>query len=153
MKKIIKQITGQHGVTLVELVVSIVIIAVALGGVMMVMNYTLSHSADPVLRQQAIAIAEAYIEEITLKYYTDPDADGEASRSLYDDVDDYNGMSHTGAQDQTGTAITGLENYAVSVTVASQTFGSPAVSGLRIDVTVTDPAGEALTLSGYRATY
>ena len=145
----------QAGFTLIELIVAMVVISVALVGVMSVINLTVLHSADPVVRQQSIAIAEAYMEEITLKNYTDPDTDGEGSRALFDDVDDYNGLTDSGARDQNGNAISGLNNYSVRVSVAPQNYGPSGntVSGLRIDVTVTDPGGEDLTLSGYRADY
>jgi len=146
---------NSQGFTLVELIVAMVVISVALVGVMSVINYTTLHSADPVLRQQAIAIAEAYMEEISLKNYSDPDTDGEGSRALFDDIDDYNGLADSGAYDQNGNAISGLSSYAVSVSVVPQNYGpsGATVAGLKIDVTVTDPAGERLTLTGYRASY
>ncbi|MDB4470800.1 prepilin-type N-terminal cleavage/methylation domain-containing protein [Deltaproteobacteria bacterium] len=149
---------NQSGVTLIELVVVMIVISVALAGVLGVMNYSVTHSADPMLRQQAIAIAEAYMEEITLKEYLDPDTGTlcpapEASRDLYDNVCDYNGLNDSGAEDQNGTAISGLESYIVDVTVASQAFGTPAINGVKIDIDVTDPAGESFILSGYRAPY
>jgi len=153
--KILNLIRKNQGLTLIELIVAMVVISVALAGVMSVINYTTLHSADPVLRHQAIAIADAYMEEITLKNYSDPDADGEVSRALFDDVDDYNGLSDSGAVDQNGNAISGLGNYSVSVSVVPQNYGPSGneVSGLKIDVTVIDPAGESLILTGYRANY
>ena len=140
---------------MVELIIAMVVIAVALTGVMSVLNYTTLHSADPVLRHQAIAIAEAYMEEIVLKNFSDPDTDGEASRSLFDDVDDYNGLSDSGAVDQNGNPISGLGNYLINVSVLPQNYGpsGAVVPGLKIDVTVTDPAGQSLTLTGFRANY
>ena len=146
---------NQRGVTLVELVIAMVIISIAVAGVMLVINSTILHSADPVLRQQAIAIAEAYMEEITLKNFADPDTDGEGSRALYDDVDDYHGLSDSGAVDQNGTPVSGLEKYRVDVSVQAQSYGPAGnqVAGLKINVSVTDPAGESLTLSGYRTDY
>ena len=153
---------NHHGITLIELIVAMVVISIAATGVMLVVNYTTLHSADPVLRHQSIAIAEAYMEEISLKNYRDPD-DGnlcpaaEGSRDLFDNVCDYQGLSDSGAVDQNGNAISGLANYSVSVSVSDpeQPFGPSVatVNGLRIDVSVTDPAGETLTLSGYRADY
>ena len=149
---------NQQGLTLVELVLAIVVISVALGGVLLVINHTLTHSADPMLRQQALAVAESYLEETTLKPYLDPD-DGtlcpapEASRALYDNVCDYAGLVDVGAHDQNDSTISGLENYRIAVAVETANFGSPAVSGLKIRVTVTDPAGEDLSLVGYRAPY
>lgn len=146
---------NSKGVTLIELIVAMVVISIAVVGVMSVLNYTTLHSADPVLRHQAIAIAEAYMEEISLKNYSDPDSDGEANRSQYDDVDDYDGLTDNGAVDQNGNAIAGLNNYRVSVSVIPQNYGPAGalVGGLEIIVTVTDPAGENLTLSGFRADF
>lgn len=154
-------LNSQSGVTLIELIVSMIVISIALGGVLIVMNYTTLHSADPMLRQQAIAIAEAYMEEISLKAYRDPDDNtlcpaAEGSRDLFDNICDYDGLNDSGARDQAGgAAISGLESYIVDVDISNPetTFGSPAVSGLRIDVTVTDPAGKSLILTGYRADY
>ncbi|WP_020675478.1 prepilin-type N-terminal cleavage/methylation domain-containing protein [Geopsychrobacter electrodiphilus] len=149
----LRRALNQQGVTLIELIVVMVVISIALVGVMSVINYTTLHSADPMLRQQSIAIAEAYMEEISLKSYTDPGGPVELGRADFDDVADYNGLTDNGAHDQTGAAIMGLESYTVQVTVGSASFGIPAVAGLKIDVTVTDPAGETLTLTGYRTDY
>ena len=153
--KIHNPLKNMQGLTLIELVVAMVVISIALVGVMAVVNYTTRHSADPVLRHQAIAIAEAYMEEISLKNFTDPDTDGEVARALFDNVADYAGLVDNGARDQNGNAVNGLGNYTVAVSVTPQNFGPPGleVAGLRIAVTVTDPAGEQLTLSGLRAAY
>lgn len=146
---------NNKGVTLIELIVAMVVISVALVGVLSVINFTTLHSADPVLRHQSLAIAEAYMEEIALKNYSDPDSDGEGSRNLYDDVDDYADLLDNGATDQNGNAISGLENYQVSVSVTAQSFGpvGAQIDGQRITVTVIDPAGESLSLSGFRVDY
>jgi MSHA pilin protein MshD len=151
---------NQQGLTLIELIVVMIVISVALVGVMSLINYTTRHSADPVLRHQAIAIAEAYMEEIVLKEFRDPDTGDvcstkEGSRALYDNVCDYNGLVDIGAHNQNGQAITGLENYRVSVDVTQESFGpaGETVPGLKVDVTVTDPAGQSLRLSSYRVDY
>jgi MSHA pilin protein MshD len=151
---------NQQGLTLIELIVVMIVISVALVGVLSVINYTTRYSADPVLRHQAIAIAEAYMEEITLKEFRDPDTGdtcpvSEASRSLYDNVCDYNGLVDSGARNQNDQAIAGLENYRVSVAVVQEAFGplSDTVNGLYVDVAVTDPSGQSLRLSSYRADY
>jgi MSHA pilin protein MshD len=144
---------NNRGLTLIELVVAMVVIAIALSGVLLVINYTTRHSADPVLRHQAVAIAESYMEEICLK---DVIADGkEANRSLYDDVYDYDGLNDSGVENAYANAVAGLENYDVSISVTTESFGPSGaqIAGARIDVTVTDPAGQELTLSGYCADY
>ncbi len=144
---------NNRGFTLIELIVAMVVIAVALAGILSVITRITSRSADPVLRRQSIAIAESYLEEISLKSFNDPDGGVEAGRALFDDVSDYNGLNDVGARDQNGNAIAGLGGYAVAVNVQAANFGPAGslVAGLRIAVTVTDPAGAGLTLTGFRA--
>jgi len=149
------RLRANRGFTLIELVISIVVVSVALGGVLLAINYAVSHSADPMLQHQAVAIAESYLEEILLKPFADPDGvDGESSRPLFDDVDDYNGLNDSGARDLTGTAISGLENYTVVVTVANTALnGIGASDSKEVTVTVSHPVGFNMTVSGYRTNY
>ncbi len=60
----------QRGLSLIELIAFIVIIAVAVAGVTTVLSYTTARSADPLQRKQAMLIAEALIEEISLGHMT-----------------------------------------------------------------------------------
>jgi len=143
---------NQCGVTLIELILSMVIISIALIGIFSVINLTVNRSADPVLRNQAIAIAEAYLEEIQLQAYIDPNGTNALeSRATYDNVDDYNGLNNAGAVSQQGILLSSLSAYNVSVAVVDQ-----VVSGLtakKITVTVTDPGSSSVTLVGYRFNY
>ena len=143
----------QRGVTLIELVVSIVVISLAVASVVGVLSYNAAHSADPMIVSQAAAIAEAYLEEITLKPFDDPDgADGESSRADFDDMDDYDGLFDAGAADQFGTPIAALAGYdiAVAVTPSSALPGVPAASAVRIDVRVTRAPWVDFVLTGWR---
>lgn len=143
----------QSGVTLVELLVSIVIVSIAASGVLGVLSMTTAASADPMIRHQAAAIAEAYLEEIMLKPVADPDGvDSEAARADYDDLDDYDGLADAGARDQFGAPIAGLANYNVTVSVAPSSGlpSVPAADALRIDVVVSHTADINFVLSGYR---
>lgn len=65
----------RRGFSLVEMVVFIVLVSVAIAGVMMAMTATTRDSVDPLLRKQAVAIAEALLEEIESMPFTycDPD--------------------------------------------------------------------------------
>lgn len=144
--------------SLIELVVAIVVVAICLTGAFALVDSTARRSADPMLERQATSIAEAYLEEILQQAYRDPD-DGaicpspEASRTLYDNVCDYAGLSDSGARDQQGDPVAGLEAYRVAVTIATNArLGalSGQASVLRIDVTVTDPLGRPVRLSAYR---
>ena len=146
----------QHGVTLVELLVSIVIVSIAASAVLGVMSLTTARSADPMIRHQAAAIAEAYLEEILLKPLTDPDGvDGEGARADFDDLDDYDGLLDAGARDQFGAPIAGLADYnvAVAVTPSSTLTAVPAADALRVDVIVSHSAAVNFALSGYRTRY
>ncbi len=66
---------AECGLSLVELVIFIVVISVGLAGILGVMNFTNRSSADPLIQKQALAIAEAYLEEILAMPFTycDPD--------------------------------------------------------------------------------
>ena len=120
-------VRGEHGTTLIELVVSLLVIAIAITGTLIAVSRATLHSADPAIEYQASAIAKAYLEEILLKPYFDPDlgAGGgacplpEASRDLYDNVCDYAGTDDMGAEDQDATPVPGLGAYRVRVTVAT----------------------------------
>jgi len=146
----------QRGTTFVELVISIVVISVAVTGVLLAITRNTASSADPLLQHQAIAIAEAYLEEILEKPFVDPNGgEPEASRDLYDDIDDYNVISNEVPTDQMGNPMAGLSAYRVSVDVVNEALGpagNPSVSGdtFRVTVTVTVPNGDVIPLSGYR---
>ncbi|MBB2496794.1 prepilin-type cleavage/methylation domain-containing protein [Pseudomonas sp. UL070] len=147
--------------TLVELVITIVIIGIAAAAMFSAMAAISGRSADPMLRQQSLAIAEAYMEEISLQAFplntpcaTDNNGSG---RGNFDDVCDYNGLYYDGTQPFaprsaiSSTALAGLEAYQVLVGVSSQTLNG--VAAMRILVSVTDPAGQLLVLTGYRTSY
>jgi len=144
------------GVTLVELLVSIVVVSIAASAVLGVLSMNTARSADPMIRHQAAAIAESYIEEILLKPANDPDGvDGEAARADFDDLDDYDGLADAGAHDQFGTPLPGLSDYNVTVTVAPSSAlpAVPAADALRIDVVVTHANSINFALSGYRTRF
>lgn len=150
------RIRSLHGATLVELLVSIVIVSIAASTILGVLAMTTSGSADPMIRHQAAAIAEAYLEEILLKPLNDPNGiDGEGARADFDDLDDYDGLSDAGARDQFGSPIAGLEDYNVTISV-TPTAGLPAVppaDAMRVDVTVTHASDVNFVLSGYRTRF
>lgn len=140
------------GFTLIEIIVAIVVIGIAASVILALLSTNVAASADPMIRQQAIAIANAYLEEISLRSFDDPDGmDGEALRIDFDDIDDYAGLSDAGAHDQFGNPIASLNAYNVNVSVANTAAlpGVAAADAVRIDVTVTR-APMAITLSAYR---
>jgi MSHA pilin protein MshD len=74
---------GQAGVTLVELIVFIVIVSVAVAGVLTALDVGNRSSTDPMIQKQALAIAEALLEEVQLQPFTycDPN-DANAATAL-----------------------------------------------------------------------
>ena len=61
------------GVTLIELVISITIVGIAVTGTLLSINRSVRSSADPLVVQQALVVAGAYLEEILVNDYYDPD--------------------------------------------------------------------------------
>ncbi len=158
-----KRLIKQQGFTLLEVLVTIVVIAITATTLLGVYSSVVGRSSDPIIEQQAIAIAEAYLEEIQLQSFEDPEG-GEtngseegANRAQFDDVQDYNDASVDGAvEDQNGTAITQLAAYTVTVTVGFEALDSitqASSNALRIDVSVDHPAIDPITLSGFRTNY
>ena len=66
---------AEHGISLIELIVFIVIVGIAVAGVVGALSMATRASADPMIQKQALAIAEALLEEVQLQPFTycDPD--------------------------------------------------------------------------------
>ncbi|NNE63130.1 MAG: pilus assembly protein MshD [Gammaproteobacteria bacterium] len=145
----------QSGFILIEIITTIVIISIAATAIMSVFSGTIRSSANPMIQQQAISIAEAYMEEIMLKPFVDPDGTevGE-SRSTFDDVDDYNGLTDSGARDQNNSPIPSLGDYTVTVSVANSSLnGIDAADAFLITVNVAHSVLGSIVLEGYRTDY
>jgi MSHA pilin protein MshD len=146
------------------------VLGIGIAGMAILYNQLTLASVDPVVRKQAVAIANSLMEEIQLRPFTlcDPDdpnvftaptppcgtpevigVEGPETRygpTFYDNVSDYNGFSMSGSiQDINNNTISGLAGYSASVAIANAGGDFPAASvpvdaALRITVTVTGPA-------------
>lgn len=145
----------QQGLTLIELIISILVITLAVSGILSVMNLTVARSADPMIQHQALAIAEAYLEEILTKQYANSEdrcpADSNKLRSEYCAVDDYQHLVDDRVRDQEGDLIPPLSAYSVNVVISTETVAG--IDMKRVDVTVSHPSGVNIELSGYRANH
>lgn len=143
-----------RGVTLVELVVTIVVVAAALSAVLGVTSMTAARSTDNLLQTQAVVIGESYLNEILAKPLGS-DCAPTCIRAGMDEVGDYAGLVDAGVHDQTGAAVPPLAAYTVGVSVINSTLGTApnAVPAALVTVTVTAPNGQTITLSGYRMQY
>ncbi|MCC6709065.1 MAG: type II secretion system protein [Gammaproteobacteria bacterium] len=75
---------AQSGATLPELIMFIVIVSVSVVGILSVLDFSVRHSADPMVRKQMLAIAESLLEEVEAMAFTycDPtDANVETATS------------------------------------------------------------------------
>jgi MSHA pilin protein MshD len=59
-----------RGFTLVELIVFIVIVGTAVAGILTTLNIANRSSTDPMIQKQALAVAEALLEEVQLQLFT-----------------------------------------------------------------------------------
>ena len=66
---------ANHGYSLIELILFIVIVSASIAGVLVAIDRTARASVDPLIIKQALAVAEALLEEVELMPFTfcDPD--------------------------------------------------------------------------------
>lgn len=157
--------TDERGFSLVELVVFISILGIAVSGVLIAFDYSARQSADPIVRKQALAIAESLLEEIQQMPFTycDPDDPAvstaistascatpettgpEAGETRYststpfDNVNDYHGYN-TATESPSGIKnLNGVAVAGLSAYDAAVTITSTSLSSV--------PPGEALLIT------
>ena len=149
---------AQRGFTLIELIIFIVVVSAGLAGILSVMNTVVKSSADPMLRKQAIAVAESMLEEVLLKDYSNT-LGAQSGRANWNIVSDANNYNSSGIKDSQDNAIAGLEKYNIAVSVALATaadnsqLAALTPAAYKVTVTVTDPGANTVKLVGYRASY
>ena len=176
-------ILRQRGLSLIELIVFIVIVGIALAGVTVTYNTVVRGSADPMVRKQALAIAESLLLEIEQQAFTwcDPQDANMATATGYaacttsqvnlagaspsverrgNNIDPYDNVADYGNFSATGSDIVGGNaNAAYTASVAITPAGGPgAFAGFAADavlrIAVTVTGnGETVTLVGYRTRY
>jgi MSHA pilin protein MshD len=141
-----------------ELLLLVVVLAIGVAGIVTVYVNTVLASADPLVRKQALAIAESLMDEIMLQQFSlAPATAPGATRDTFDEISDYNNYSTAGGiQNIYGAAVPGLAAYNIAppVTVAGALLnGVSAVDSARITVSVTGPGNVVVTLEGYKLNY
>jgi len=177
-----------RGFTLIELVIGISVMSIALLFMTGVMFPQAERSTNPWFQVRSAELAQSFMSEILARSFDEnsprsggqlrcdeggtpceaalptdcagsPDWVEEASRDLYDDVDDFHCFSATGDEitDIEGEALTDVyKSFTVDVAVvyAGTELGlSSNRLAKRIRVTVTSPNGEALAYTSYKANY
>ena len=171
-----------QGYSLIELVVIIVVLAVALTGVTLVINQTVRQSPEALVQSRAMELAQAYMDEIITKRFDEnsgqggvprcdssdnaavactstlgPDT-GEPSRQQYDDVDDYDNLTEAPPRSLvTGSVLNPVyDGYQIQVSV---TYAGSEISlannrlAKRITISITTPLGNVLPVSAYRVNF
>ena len=124
------------GATLVELVLTIVIMSIALTSLAMTVSFSASHSADSMIQVKVVELGQAYLEEILSKRFDENSPVGgipecypggavcgligtdSEVRAEYDDVDDYHGLDESPPRDSLGNVRNDYVGYRVQVDVS-----------------------------------
>jgi MSHA pilin protein MshD len=165
----------QSGVTLIELIITIVVIGIAMSALVSSLSTGIANSSTPLWEGKALELSQAYLDEIQAMKFDEDTAlgGGELSgasvhctvasfddsevRSLFDDVDDYHNLTDAPPQ-LIDSAINMDEyaNYSVSVQVACAGTDLGLVnnsSAKRITVLVSVPGGELRSVSFYKGNF
>lgn len=174
---------AQAGLTLVELIMFIIIVSVGIAGILTVFNLTSQKSADPQVRKQMLAVAEALLEEVEFKPFTLCDPNDPKAATAVTSADCTGGTG--GANDEsrlplgpeageTRATYDNVSDYnGLSLSPVSDINGSNPINGYSATVSVTQEQLEAsiplaaslritvtvthgndsLSLSGYRLRY
>ena len=143
----------QRGFTLPEAILAIVVIGIGLAGLLQAFSQVSRSNADPLQRQQMLAIAQSLLEEIQLKPYAAAAnaAPTGCGRDTYNDLLDYNGYSSTGICSIDGVAIPALAKFNASVSVVAGTVGG--VGAARRIVVNVSLGNDSLQLVGWRTDF
>ena len=136
----------QSGLTLIEMIMFIMIVAIALAAIIGVLSLTTKASADPLRRKQALMIAEGLLEEVQLARmtYCDPTADragdDEVTGSADCDVPENWGPEPGGSR-----PFDNVNDYVSAAGRAEARFNDA-------DGRLADANGEPMNVGGYTAT-
>ncbi len=99
------------GISMVELIIFIVVVSIGVVGILPVLNVAVKGSPDPMLRKQAIAIAESLLTEIEQHNFTYCDPNDPAAATASSTAGCTGGAAMS--QDKDGVAALGSVNYPV----------------------------------------
>jgi len=140
---------NQRGLSLVEQIVFIVVVGIAVAGVLAAMNVATRGSADPMIQKQALAIAEAVLEEVQLQPFTYCDPDDAAAPTA---------TGVTGCATQEAIGVEGGETRSGNPVGTPPFFDNVSDydgydTGTAVPSGIADIAGSLIpNLDGYRAT-
>lgn len=100
------------GFSLIEVIVFIIVLAIAFVGLVLLYNRVTQASVDPLIRKQALAIAASLLEEIELQAYTlcDPDDPAVFTATVLGDCATGEGIGTEGGETRYGGATPRFDN-------------------------------------------
>lgn len=158
----------QKGVTLIELVITIVIVGVAVAGVIGSYSLVVGRSANTLYQSRTTAIGQAYLDEILARRFgpgagaggTPPasspcndSSGGGGSRAQYQSVNAYDGLVNQPLELVSGDFGSTYDDYRVSVSVTCDDSVGVGEDAKRIDVTVDPPQGPTMVFTAYRGNF
>ena len=156
----------RRGFSLVEIVVSILIVGVLMVAALSTVGATLRRQSDTADRVRAQQLASDLMQEILRQAYQDPSGtpvfgpeagESTGTRLRFDDVDDYAGWTESPPADKSGAPYAGFSGWTRNVNVQwadPVTLAATAATntGLKlITVTVVRQGRTLTTLIGYRS--
>ncbi len=169
----------QSGLTLIELVITIVVLGIALSALVSALTTGIGRSAQPMWEGKALELSQAYLDEILAKKFDDqsPLGGGQVlsavspctasnegqARVLFDDVDDYHGVSDAPPVLTDSTVnMARYSNYQVDIAVvcagtelgtANGSLLTDNILAKRITVSISVPSGEVRNVTVYKGNF
>ena len=158
----------QRGLTLVELVITIVIVSIAIVASLTSFSVIVGRSSDALIQSRTLDLAQLYLDEILSKRFDEAAGvggiptftgtcritdDGE-SRADYDDVDDFDEINNESPALVDSSLAARYSNFQVSVTVScDSSVGTGINQAKRIQLTITSPDGDQSVFAAYKGNY
>ncbi|NOY72774.1 MAG: type II secretion system protein [Gammaproteobacteria bacterium] len=173
-----QQKPSQHGFTLIETIIVIVLVGTMMAGMSALFVSGIEDSHRPYLRQRALAVSTAMMDEILHKRWnensplgggcvntgstctsnvtmmTSIGAETGEARADYDDIDDYSAIiNQSPPQNSNGIDMPGYNGFSLTVSISqpgANWNGIIAADVRLITVSVTSSSNETLALTAYR---
>lgn len=170
----------QQGFTLIEIIIGIVVLSISMAIILTLIVPAEQHSADQIHQIKAAELGQSMLNEIighafdnnsdmagsvwrcnetgkpacTAATALGPEA-GEINRSLFNDVDDYNGFTvHVNAANE--SLDRGYDTFKIAVVVSYDGLMLGLANNnlaKRITVTITTPLGTDIAFTGYKSNF
>jgi MSHA pilin protein MshD len=142
MKSLLTTHRRRQAFSIMETTMATLMVGILLAGSLASFARIRGMQQDMVMMEQANLLAIDLMNEILSLPYSEPGVttvstgpeSGESSRSLYDDVDDYNGLTETSAVTRSGSAIAGASRYRRRVSVFFVQPTNPSIISVTIRV-------------------